>query len=292
MNILTFDIEEWYLRLKRFGDDRSKYELFDRYLDKILDALDERKFKATFFCVGGMGDKFPDVIRKIDERGHEIGCHSYRHTWLNKMKREEAMSDTRHAVDALEQCVGKKILSYRAPAFSIGEKNKWAFEVLAECGIERDASVYPAARDFGGFSNFGYKTPVIINYEGITLKEFPVCTTHFMGKEVAYSGGGYFRFFPLWFVRHEMKNAEYAMTYFHIGDLTPETRRMLSKADYEAYYKEPGTLQARYKRYFKGNIGKKHAFDKMLKLIEKEYFINLYQANTKMDWDKVPHISM
>ena len=292
MNILTFDIEEWYTRYKRFGKDRSKYAVFDHYLDEILDALDQRGFKGTFFCLGGMADQFPDIVRKIDECGHEIGCHSYGHTWLNKMTREEVLEDTRRAVDALEQCIGKKVVSYRAPAFSIGEQNKWAFEVLAECGIERDASVYPASRDFGGFPHFGHKTPVIISHWGITLKEFPISTTHLMGKEFAYSGGGYFRFFPLWFVRQKMRKADYSMTYFHLLDLLTEEFPVMTRERYEAYFKEPGTLTARYKRYIKSNLGRKGVFDKLMKLIDTKDFVNIEQADKMINWEEVPIVKI
>lgn len=122
MNILTFDIEEWFLEKHNHGNRPERIKLFDQFLNQILDLLDERQLKATFFCVGGMGIEFPHVIKLIESRGHEMGCHSYRHTWLNKMSRAEVLQDTREAVDALEQCIGKKILSYRAPAFSIGER--------------------------------------------------------------------------------------------------------------------------------------------------------------------------
>lgn len=283
MNLLTFDIEEWYLNHQRSGPI-EKYAEFDRYLDAILNKLDERGFKATFFCVGEMGRLFPEVIRKIQQRGHEIGCHSHIHTWLNKMTEAECREDTHQAVDSLEQCIGQKVLSYRAPAFSIGETNKWAFEVLAENGIERDASIFPAARDFGGFSQFGQKTPCMVEYNGIRIKEFPVCTTKVMGKEMAYSGGGYFRFFPLGFVEKEMRKSPYAMCYFHIGDLVSESHGVMSKEAYEVYFKEKGTLKARYVRYLKSNLGKKNAFQKMMKLIDDMGFVGLQQADEEMDW--------
>lgn len=284
MNLLTFDIEEWYIESCRQGRV-EKYAEFDRYLDDILTKLDERKTKATFFCVGEMGRQFPDVIRKIQKCGHEIGCHSHIHTWLNKMTEAECREDTHQAVDSLEQCTGQKVLSYRAPAFSIGETNKWAFEVLAENGIERDASIFPAARDFGGFSQFGQKTPCMVEYNGIRIKEFPVCTTKVMGKEMAYSGGGYFRFFPLGFVEKEMRKSPYAMCYFHIGDLVSESHGVMSKEAYEAYFKEKGTLKARYVRYLKSNLGKKNAFQKMMRLIDDMGFVGLQQADGEMDWE-------
>ncbi len=283
MNLLTFDIEEWYLNHRK-GGPIEKYAEYDRYLDAILNKLDERKLKATFFCVGEMGRLFPEVIRKIQQRGHEIGCHSNIHTWLNKMTEAECREDTHRAVDSLEQCIGEKVKSYRAPAFSIGEKNKWAFEILAENGIERDASIFPAARDFGGFPHFGQKTPCVVEYNSVCIKEFPICTTKVMGKEMAYSGGGYFRFFPLGFVEKEMKNSPYAMCYFHIGDLIPESHGVMSKEDYEAYFKDPGTLKARYTRYLKSNLGKKAAFQKMMRLIDEMVFVNLQQVDEAIDW--------
>lgn len=239
-----------------------------------------------------MGKLFPHVIRKIQQCGHEIGCHSNIHTWLNKMTEAECREDTHRAVDSLEQCIGEKVKSYRAPAFSISEDNKWAFEILAENGIERDASIFPAARDFGGFPNFGQKTPCVVEYNGIRLKEFPVCTTKVMGKEMAYSGGGFFRFFPLGFVEKEMRKNPYAMCYFHIGDLVPESSKVKTKEEYEAYYKEPGTLKARYVRYMKTNLGKKNAFSKMMRLIDEMDFVNLQQAEEAIDWTTAPIVTL
>lgn len=287
MNLLTFDIEEWY---DFMGLNKSKE--FDRYLDAILNKLDDKKCQATFFCVGEMGRLFPKVIRKIHTRGHEIGCHSNVHAWLNKMTEQECREDTRRAVDSLEQCIGKKVESYRAPAFSISENNKWAFEILAENGIKMDASIFPASRDFGGFSNFGAKTPCVIEYNGIRLKEFPICMTKLFGKEMAYSGGGYFRFFPYGYIKKTINNSEYSMCYFHIGDLIPDSQGVMSKVDYESYFKEPGTLKARYIRFFKANFGKKDAFGKMMKLIDEIEFVGLRESDYIINWEKVPVVNL
>lgn len=291
MNIITFDIEEWYIEQQN-GGRAEKYAEYDRYLNAILDKLDDRKLKATFFCVGEMGKSFPEVIRRIHGNGHEIGCHSNIHTWLNKMTEAECREDTHCAVDSLEQCISEKVKSYRAPAFSIGESNKWAFEVLAENGIERDASIFPAARDFGGFPHFGQKTPCIVEYNGILVKEFPICTVQMLGKEIAYSGGGYFRFFPLGFVEKQMKNSPYTMSYFHIGDLIPESHGVMSKETYEAYFKESGTLKARYFRYLKSNLGKKDAFQKMMQLIDDMEFVGLQVADGVIDWESTTIVKL
>lgn len=284
MNILTFDIEEWALAKAGGFGTAEKYAEYDAFLNRILDTLDERGIKATFFCTGLMAQDFPQVVKLIQSRGHEIGCHSNRHTWMNKMTESEAREDTHTAVGALEQSIGQKVLSYRAPAFSIGEKNKWMFEILTENGIEVDSSVYPASRDFGGFPAFGSLRPCIVEYGGVRLREFPISLTHVFGKQMTYSGGGYFRFFPLSFVKGRMAKSEYTMCYFHINDLLPEKGGVPSREMYESYYKEEGSLKNRYVRYIKSNLGKKGAWNKLEKLICSEEFVNIVNGSSLLDW--------
>ena len=292
MNILTFDTEEWYIEKAANGDRKEMYPVFDGYLDRILDMLDERGVKATFFCVGGLAKFFPEVVRKIDARGHEIGCHSNEHVWLTTFDEEGLYRDTREALAAIEDVIGRKVKSYRAPAFSIGEKNKWALEVLAECGIERDASIYPSERDFGGFASFPSKTPCLLTVGRHTLQEFPICLTQALGKEFAFSGGGYFRLFPLPFIKSRMAGADYGMCYFHIDDLMYRKMRLQDKQSFEEYYKIPGTLKNRTLRMIKGSIGTKGAFDKMLKLVNTFDFVNLEQAAERIDWKKVKKVEL
>ena len=292
MNILTFDIEEWALAKAGGYSTPEKYAEYDAFLNRILYVLDSRGIKATFFCTGLMAKDFPHVVKLIQSRGHEIGCHSNRHTWMNKLTEAEAREDTHAAVDALEQCIGQKVLSYRAPAFSIGESNKWMFEILAKEGILNDSSVFPAARDFGGFPAFPSQEPCTIRYEGISLKEYPISMTSFLGKQMAYSGGGYFRFFPLDFVKGRMAKSDYTMCYFHINDLLLEKGGVPSKTAYEDYYKEPGTLKNRYMRYIKTNLGKKGAYNKLKQLLLSEMFCNLGQADYSIEWSNAQVIEI
>lgn len=286
MNILTFDIEEWYIEQMYHGGRNNQYQLFDYYLKEILELLDECHIKATFFCLGSMGIYFPDVVRLIASYGHEIGCHSHTHYWLTKMTPETLREDTLNAIKALQDVSGQKILSYRAPAFSIGEQNKWAFSILCDCGIKRDASIFPMKRDFGGFPSFPSHEPVLISNEGSQLQEFPICSTKILGHKVAYSGGGYFRFFPLWFLRQRMKSQEYVMTYFHMGDLIHEKKRLMSRQEYETYFKESGTLTNRLKRHIKSNFGTAEAFNKMKTLIREFDFVSLEDASDDINWSQ------
>ena len=292
MNILTFDIEEWFLEKAYFGDKQAKYAEYERLLGELLDELSKQSLKGTFFCVGKLATDFPQVVRKIDAAGHEVGCHSNVHQWLNKMSYQEAMEDTHAAVDALQQCIGKKVVSYRAPAFSIGSDNKWAFEVLAENGITRDASVFPASRDFGGFPEFSKMEPTIVRYNGIEIHEYPIATATILGKQIAYSGGGYFRFFPYGFVEKKIKRASYSMTYFHLGDLLPVISGVMTKEEYEKYFNEPGTSKSRYLRYVKTNLGVGRNKKKLFKLLSNMDFCNIKEADQQIDWSKAPVVSL
>jgi peptidoglycan/xylan/chitin deacetylase (PgdA/CDA1 family) len=287
MNILTFDIEEWYVE-KVFGGGRSfKYHQFDETLHVILDELDILGLKATFFCVGQMAVDFPDVIKGIVCKGHDIGCHSNVHTWLDKMDESILRKDTMEALVALEDVSGQKVTSYRAPAFSITEKNKWAVNVLADCGIECDASIFPAARDFGGYASFPYDVPCKISYQGSTLKEYPIGLMSIFGKRVAYSGGGYFRLIPYWLVNRTMNNKDYSICYFHLADLIHEEHKLLSKEAYESYFKEPGTLKNRLVRYVKSNVGTGDAYGKLVKLLSHHPFVSLKEADGLIEWERM-----
>lgn len=282
MNILTFDIEEWAIAKSRGYGSSALYQKYDRCLKQILDKLDERSIKATFFCLGMMAEDFPEVVKAISGRGHEVGCHSHKHLWANKMTESEFREDTRLAVTALEECTGEKVLSYRAPAFSIGESNLWAFDVLAENGITRDASVFPAPRDFGGFPSFGYDGPVILKRNGWRMVEFPIPLVKVLGKGIAYSGGGYFRLFPKSFITIAMDRTDYCMTYFHLEELLGRKEKMMSKESYESYFNEKGSTAARIKRFFKANLGKSGALEKLDSILTTKSFISLQTAFDKL----------
>lgn len=286
MNILTFDIEEWYIEKKYYGFRKEKLYEYDKCLQSLLDELASRQLFATFFCVGKMAIDFPHVVRKIKDYGHEIGCHSNNHIWLNKLSYIEIKEDTYQAIDALEQCIGEKVTSYRAPAFSIGECNKYVFEILAEFGITKDASIFPSSRDFGGFKGFLYKKPIIIQSKGLFIHEFPIPTVNILGGNFAFSGGGYFRFFPLYFIKWNMKNADYMMTYFHMADLISGSNKFLSRKEYEIYFQEKGSFIQRFKRYIKANVGIGKCYPKLLDIIDSLDFVNLKSADAMVQWDK------
>lgn len=292
MNILTFDIEEWYLERKLYGGRDFRYQMFDETFAVLLDELDKHRIKATFFCVGNLAVSFPEVVKTIAGRGHEVGCHSNEHTWLNKMTEQELRKDTVEALKALEDVAGQSVTSYRAPAFSITHNNKWAVNILSDCGIKSDASIFPTSRDFGGYKGFPQDEPCKINHEGSQLKEYPISLTHFLGKTLAYSGGGYFRLLPYSLVNRTITKREYNMCYFHLNDLISQKIKMKSKKEYEEYFKEPGTLKNRLVRYMKSNIGTGDAFGKLNKLLEEQEFMSVRDADRIINWNQVKTIQL
>lgn len=288
MNILTFDIEEWYLEKLLHGGREFRYQQLDKAFEKVLDELERHGVKATFFCVGRIATDFPRVIRDIVSRGHEVGCHSHEHTWLNKMTETQLRKDTSDAVKALEDVSGQRVVSYRAPTFSITTENKWAINVLAECGIENDASIFPTNRDFGGYKGFPQDTPCFISHEGMMIREFPIGLTSVFGRSVAFSGGGYFRVLPYSLVSKTMKNRDYNIFYFHLNDLIDQKIAFMNKSSYEGYYKESGTLKNRVGRYVKSNIGKRDTFGKLVRLLSDHSFTCIRDSD--MDWTNAPVI--
>jgi len=157
MNILTFDIEDWYncdFITQDFNWDKYEVRIYEG-VDRILKELDNRQLKATFFCLGWIAEKHPDVIRKIHAQGHHIGCHSYQHELTFRFDRISFKQDTEKAKKLIEDVIGEKIDAFRAPGFSITKNNTWALEILIELGFSYDCSIFPSTHDYGGMPNYG-----------------------------------------------------------------------------------------------------------------------------------------
>ena len=226
MNILTFDLEDWFHILNYsetsiplgWDDKESRIE---RNTERILTLLDEKKIKATWFCLGWVAKKYPSLVKKIS-LNHDIACHSVNHQLIFDMNAAEVKKDILNNIHLLEDLCGKKITSYRAPGFSFTAKTKWIIPILAEAGIIYECSIFPAKRNHGGFNTFPLAIPCRISYDGLEIREFPMNTTTILGKKFVFSGGGYFRLLPYKAISTLMNKSEYVMTYFHPRDFDPE----------------------------------------------------------------------
>ena len=154
MNILTFDIEDWYNH-DDYSQDWDKFEVrLYEGVDKILEALDRRHLRGTFFCLGWVAEKHPAIIRRIADGGHQIGCHSYQHQLATRFTPAQFEQDTGKAKKLLEDIAGREVNAYRVPSFSITRNNLWAFDLLAKLGFRYDCSVFPSQHEFGGIPEF------------------------------------------------------------------------------------------------------------------------------------------
>lgn len=280
MNILTFDIEDWYncdFISQDFNWDKYEVRIY-RGIEQILEELDKRKLKGTFFCLGWIVEKYPDVIRQIHRQGHHVGCHSYQHELAFRFDREGFKQDTEKSKKLIEDITGQAVNAYRAPGFSITENNAWALEVLTELGFKYDCSLFPASHDYGGFVSYGKAEPArLVLPNGATLKEFPINIQKIFNKNIVFSGGGFFRLFPYPLIRYWAHQTPYLMTYFHTRDFDPG---------------QPVIEALPLMRKFKSYVGLKHAFRKFQRLLGDFEFISVEEADRLFDWETVRKIEL
>ena len=282
MNILTFDIEDWYHILHKYPSDiLEKWNAYEDRVhigtDKIIEVLLENNVKATFFVLGYVAKKHPQIIKKIHDYGFEIGAHSDMHKVAYHQSFKEYKTDLKTCIKRLEDITSEKVVSYRAPGFSVRKENVWVFDILMELGIKYDASIFPAIREDGGFMNFKESQPVKLKFNNHELKEFPMSMNSFLGTRFTTTGGGYFRFFPYSLTRALVEKSEYTMTYFHPRDFDPN---------------QPVLEGLSFKRKFKSYYNLSGAYSKFKQLVKDFNFIDIRQADKLIDWEKAPIVSI
>ena len=198
-NYLTVDVED-YFQVSAFEnvvkfDNWKDYEY--RVVDstkKLLESFNRAgNVKATFFILGWVAEKSPELVKEIVANGHEIACHSYDHKLVYNLTADGFRKDIIKAKNILEDITGEAIVGYRAPSYSITKKSGWAFQILKETGFKYDSSIFPIRHDRYGVSDaprFKYMVPEC----GIV--EYPISTSSVFGLRLPVSGGGYFRFLP------------------------------------------------------------------------------------------------
>lgn len=265
MHILTFDIEDWYNHddySRNFAWEEHEVRIYDG-TEKILSALAERNMRGTFFCVGWIAEHHPKVIKDIAAAGHHIGCHSYQHELATRFTRDQFKEDTYKAKCIIEDVAGCEVNAFRVPSFSITHQNLWAFDVLAELGFKYDSSVFPSHHEFGGLPDFP-SFPHIIKTQHGHIKEYPISLGRVLGREIVYSGGGYFRIMPWHILYNLTKNSDYVLSYFHPSDFDPGQPRMPHLS---------------YMRQFKNRVALKGAYDKFRKYIDSFDFVDIITAD-------------
>ncbi|MBA4344271.1 MAG: polysaccharide deacetylase family protein [Methylibium sp.] len=231
-NAMTIDVED-YFQVSAFapyiarGDWDARECRVERNVDRILALLADNKTHATFFTLGWVAERYPSLVRRIVAGGHELASHGYGHERASDLTPEAFRADVSRAKALLEDLGGQPVLGYRAPSFSIGKSNLWAFDVLLETGHRYSSSVYPIQHDHYGMPDsprFAY--PV---REG--LLEVPVTTLRLGGRNLPSSGGGYFRLLPYalsrWLIEQvNRRDQQSAVFYFHPWEIDSEQPRI------------------------------------------------------------------
>jgi polysaccharide deacetylase family protein (PEP-CTERM system associated) len=235
-NAFTVDVEDYYhVTAFERSINRSDWERYDSRVRvntlRILDLLDRHETKATFFVLGWVAEHEPELIREIQRRGHEIGSHGYWHHLVYEQSQDEFRSDVRLSRDVLQEVIGRPVLAYRAPSFSITKQSMWALEVLAQEGFTMDSSVFPIRHDRYGIPGASPEMHRIDTPAG-PVWEFPMSIVRLLGRmNVPVGGGGYFRLYPLrWTLRMLSKiNSTYRRSftcYVHPWELDPGQPRL------------------------------------------------------------------
>jgi len=228
VNAFTVDFEDWYQGLEVLDTDNwHQYE--DRIHHSgqaILDLLKETNTKATFFILGYIAEKFPDVVKQIADAGHEIGTHGYWHQLVYKMQPEQFRKELRQSIDAIEKATGKKVLGYRAPFFSITRDSLWALDIMAEEGIKYDSSIFPVLNYRYGIADaqrFIHEKKLNNNK---TIIEIPISVNKIWKLNFPMCGGAYLRILPLKIVIGGLKKLNKyrrsMISYIHPWELDPK----------------------------------------------------------------------
>ena len=229
---MTIDVED-YFQVSAFAPHipRNQWDNLPCRVEgnvmRILDMLDTHQTKATFFTLGWIAERYPDMVREMVSRGHELASHGYGHLRASDQSEIEFRTDVTHAKKLLEDIGGVAVTGYRAPSFSIGANNLWAFDVLNDAGYVYSSSIYPIKHDHYGMPDaprFAFQP------RSHGLLELPLTTLNLLGRNLPASGGGYFRLLPYsvssWMIRRvNRQNGEACIFYFHPWEIDPEQPR-------------------------------------------------------------------
>jgi polysaccharide deacetylase family protein (PEP-CTERM system associated) len=235
LNGLTVDVEEhfqvsafdgvvsrdsWAQRPSRVRDNTSR----------LLDLFDEQETRATFFVLGWIGERYPELVRQIADRGHEVASHGYSHQLVYNQTESEFREETERSRRILQDASGQAIFGYRAASFSIGRANLWALDTLVDAGFRYDSSLFPIVHDRYGIPGAERRIHELTTPRGQPLIEIPPSTVSVLGMKLPVGGGGYLRIFPLvftrWAFRRLNREGTPAIVYVHPWEVDPDQPRL------------------------------------------------------------------
>ncbi len=244
LNLLTVDLEEWFavdILSHRFAfeDWDSLPSTIIPNSRRLLDLFRRYDVTATWFVLGWIARKYPQLVREIFDQGHEIACHSYRHLRVDRMDPESFRKDTEMAIEAIGKAIGLRPLGYRAPSWSISAAVPWAFQTLAELGFEYDSSIFPIKHDIYGVPGGPRQLFKMYLDNGRSLYEIPASTYRVFGRNIPIAGGGFLRHAPYWYsnrmIRTLNRQGQSVVVYIHPWEADPKPPRVEGLSFFQRY---------------------------------------------------------
>ena len=232
LNAFSVDVED-YFQVGAFEraiprDTWGGFEpRVERNTRRLLEMCEEYGVRGTFFVLGWVAERWPDLVRNIRDAGHELGTHGQDHRRVTTLTPSEFREDVRRSKRTIEEVAGVEVIGYRAPSYSIVRETMWAMDVLIEEGFRYDSSIFPIRHDHYGIPDFPRFPRPVRGGNGTALHEFPISTVRFAGMNLPFVGGGYLRHFPLPFIRWGMRHLNHherrpAILYIHPWEIDPD----------------------------------------------------------------------
>jgi polysaccharide deacetylase family protein (PEP-CTERM system associated) len=210
VNAFTVDVEDYFHvaalapAVSRDSWEAREYRV-EANTERLLTLLAEHRVQGTFFVLGWVAERSPELVRRIARAGHEIACHGFSHQLIYQQSPEEFRAETSRAKGCLEDITGEAVRGYRAASFSVTRASLWALDVLIDLGFDYDSSIFPIRHDRYGLPGAAPEPNRLQAPSGRTLVEFPMSAARFLGVQVPVCGGGYFRILPYWLTRAGLK---------------------------------------------------------------------------------------
>jgi polysaccharide deacetylase family protein (PEP-CTERM system associated) len=232
---MTVDVED-YFHVSVFDNvvPRERWPSMDsrvvRNTERLLDLFDEAAVRGTFFVLGWVAERHPELVRAIADRGHEIASHGYGHRLVYSQTPETFREDVKRAKHLLEDAIGTPVLGYRAPSFSVTRRSLWALDVLLDEGYRYDASIFPIRHDRYGIPD-AHRWPHRMTTENGQIFEVPGSTVRVGGTNLPVAGGGYFRILPYTWARWGISRVnaverQPVVFYLHPWEIDPAQPRL------------------------------------------------------------------
>jgi polysaccharide deacetylase family protein (PEP-CTERM system associated) len=246
INALTVDVEEYFhpnaMDAAVSPDDWDRLpRRVEGNTHHLLDLLGARGVRATFFVLGWVAERLPQLVDEIARRGHEVACHGYAHRLAYELGAQRFRADVTRAKAVLEQRIGAPVSGFRAASYSLVGTTPWVFDILIDAGFQYDSSIFPIRHDIYGVPSFS-RFAVCVQRPAGQIVEVPASTVRLLGRNWPVAGGGYFRLLPYWVTsgalrRINRRDGRPAIVYLHPWELDAEQPRL------------PASMKTRFRQY-------------------------------------------